>query len=65
MVIVINYIKNKTIIKLLLIIARTRKISLRRFLASARVPGVDSDKCLCKKGKETAEHVLLYCDNTP
>ena len=21
--------------------------------------------CLCEKGKETAEHVLLHCDNTP
>jgi hypothetical protein len=65
MVIIINYIKNKTIIKQLLIIAKTKMIGLRRFLAFARVPKVDLDKCLCKKGKKTAEHVLLYCDNTP
>jgi hypothetical protein len=40
-------------------------IGFRRFLASVRVPGVESDECLCKRGKETAEHVLLHCDNTP
>jgi hypothetical protein len=30
-----------------------------------RVPEVESEECLCEKGKETAEHVLLHCDNTP
>jgi hypothetical protein len=45
--------------------ARTGGIGLRRFLASVKVPGVESEECLCEKGKETAEHVLLYCDNTP
>jgi hypothetical protein len=35
------------------------------FLASVRVPGVESEECLCEKGKETAEHVLLHCDDTP
>jgi hypothetical protein len=40
------------------------KISLRRFLAFVRVPGVESDKCLYERGKETAEHVLLHCVNT-
>jgi hypothetical protein len=45
--------------------ARTGRIGLWRFLASVRVPGVESDECLCEKGKETAEHVLLHCDNTP
>jgi hypothetical protein len=44
--------------------ARTGRIGLRRFLASVRVPGVESKECLCGKGKETAEHVLLHCDNT-
>ena len=34
-------------------------------LASVRVPGIESEGCLCEKGKETAEHVLLHCDNTP
>jgi hypothetical protein len=28
-----------------------------------RVLEVESEECLCGKGKETAEHVLLYCDN--
>jgi hypothetical protein len=45
--------------------ASTGRIGLRRFQASARVPEVDSDECLCGKGKETAEHVLLHCDDTP
>ena len=29
-----------------------------------RVFRVKSEECLYEKGKETAEHVLLYCDNT-
>ena len=45
--------------------ARTGRIGLRRFLASARVPGIDSGDCLCRKGRETAEHMLLHCDNRP
>jgi hypothetical protein len=45
--------------------ARTGRIGLRRFLASARVPGIESADCLCGKGKETAEHILLYCDERP
>ena len=45
--------------------ARTRRIGLRRFLASARVPGIESGDCLCGGGQETAEHILLYCDDRP
>jgi hypothetical protein len=45
--------------------ARTRRIGLRRFLAFVRVPEIESKECLCEKGKETAKHVLLHCDNTP
>ena len=45
--------------------ARTGRIGLRRFLASARVPGIESADCLCGKGQETAEHILLYCDERP
>jgi hypothetical protein len=30
-----------------------------------RVPGVESDECLYEGGKETAEHMLLHCVNTP
>jgi hypothetical protein len=30
-----------------------------------KVPGVESEECLYEKGKETAEHVLLHCDNIP
>ena len=45
--------------------ARTGRIGLRKFLASARVPEIESGECLCRGGLETVEHVLLYCDNTP
>ena len=45
--------------------ARTGRIGLRRFLASARVPGIESADCLYGKGQETAEHILLYCDERP
>ena len=45
--------------------AKTGRISLWWFLASMKVPRVESEECLCKKGKETAEYVLLYYDNTP
>ncbi len=45
--------------------ARTGRIGLRRFLASARVPGIESAECLCGKGQETAEHILLHCDDRP
>ena len=45
--------------------AHTGQISLRRFLALVRVSEIDSGDCLCRKEKETAEHVLLYCDNRP
>jgi hypothetical protein len=29
-----------------------------------RVLKVKSEECLYRKGKETAEHILLHCDNT-
>ena len=45
--------------------ARTGRIGLRRFLALARVPGIESAECLCGKGKETTEHILLYYDKRP
>jgi hypothetical protein len=44
--------------------ARTGRIGLWRFLAFVRVPRVESEECLYGKGKETAEHILLHCDNT-
>ncbi|PQE26687.1 reverse transcriptase protein [Rutstroemia sp. NJR-2017a BBW] len=45
--------------------ARTGRIGLRRFLASARVPGIESGECLCGQGLETAEHTLLACADQP
>ncbi|PQE14734.1 hypothetical protein CJF30_00011058 [Rutstroemia sp. NJR-2017a BBW] len=46
---------------LVLFQARTGRIGLRRFLASAGVPGIESGDCLCLcgAGLETAEHTLL------
>ena len=58
------YSKLKKAESLVLFQARTRRISLWRFLALARVPGV-SKECLCEQGKETAEHVLLHYGDTP
>ena len=45
--------------------ARTGRIGLRRFLASVKVPGIESAECLCGKGRETVEHILLFCNNRP
>ena len=44
--------------------ARIGRIGLRRFLATAHVPGI-LPECLCGKGVETVEHFLLYCRNNP
>jgi hypothetical protein len=38
---------------------------LRKFLASARVPGIESGECLCGGGPETAEYTLLFCADQP
>ena len=45
--------------------ARTGRIGLRGFLATTRVPGIESGDCLCRGGRETAEHMLLHCNNRP
>jgi hypothetical protein len=45
--------------------ARTGRIGLRKFLASARIPGIESGACLCGTGLETAEHTLLHCIDQP
>jgi hypothetical protein len=45
--------------------ARTGRIGLRHFLAKAKVPGFESPECSCRGGLETAEHVLLYCQDQP
>ena len=45
--------------------ARTGRIGLRRFLAISKVPGIESEDCLCGGGRETAEHMLLHCDDRP
>jgi hypothetical protein len=45
--------------------ARTGRIGLRGFLATMRVPGIESGECLCGGGKETAEHMLLDCYDRP
>lgn len=45
--------------------AKTRRIGLQKFLASAKASGIESRECLCRKERETAEHMLLFQDNRP
>ena len=39
----------------------TEKIGSRSFLHSRKVPGLDSPECLCRRGLQSAKHVLLEC----
>ncbi|KAK8061817.1 hypothetical protein PG994_008183 [Apiospora phragmitis] len=41
--------------------ARTGRIGLRSFLFTCRVPDVPTPLCNCGEGRETAEHLILYC----
>ena len=40
---------------------RTEKIGLRKFLHSRKVPGFDSPECPCRRGPQSAKHVLTEC----
>lgn len=42
--------------------ARTEKIGLRSFLFQRKVPGVETPRCRCGQAPETAEHLILYCE---
>ncbi|KAK8036888.1 hypothetical protein PG994_015385 [Apiospora phragmitis] len=41
--------------------ACTGRIGLRSFLFTCRVPDVPTPLCNCGEGRETAEHLILYC----
>ncbi|EDU49145.1 predicted protein [Pyrenophora tritici-repentis Pt-1C-BFP] len=40
---------------------RTKKIGLRDFLFTQRVPGVTSSRCQCGERRQTVAHILLHC----
>ena len=40
---------------------RTEKIGLKKFLHSRKVPGFDSPECPCRRGVQSAKHVLVEC----
>jgi hypothetical protein len=45
----------------LLVLARTGRIGLARFLYNRRVPGIASAQCQCQAGEETPRHMALFC----
>lgn len=46
----------------LLIQIHTEKIGLRAFLFTRRVPDIPTPRCRCGAAWETAEHIILHCD---
>jgi len=49
----------------LLIQARTGAIGLNDFLFRARVPEISTPYCECGQGKETVEHLVVWCPHPP
>ena len=45
--------------------ARTGAIGLRDFLFRAKVPGVYTPYCDCGQGRETVEHLVVWCSDPP
>ena len=45
--------------------ARTGVIGLRDFLFRARVPEVPTPYCECGQGRETVEHLVVWCPQPP
>ena len=45
----------------LIVQMRTEKIGLERFLHFRKVPGFDSPECPCRRGLQSAQHVLIEC----
>ena len=45
----------------LLVQCRTGRIGLAKFLYEQRVPGIQTAQCQCGAGKETAQHIALFC----
>ncbi len=49
----------------LIVQMQTEKIGLKGFLHSRKVPGFDSPECLCRRGLQSAKHLLVeYCLHT-
>ena len=44
-----------------LVLARTGRIGLAKFLYNREVPGIQSAQCQCGAGEETPRHMALYC----
>lgn len=40
---------------------RTEKIGLRKFLHSRKLPAFDSLECPCRRGSQSAQHLLIEC----
>jgi hypothetical protein len=45
--------------------ARTGAIGLKDFLFRARVPGITTPHCTCGSGRETVEHLVVWCPDPP
>jgi hypothetical protein len=45
--------------------ARIRRISLQKFLALVRIPGIESEEYLYRDRLEIAEYTLLFCISQP
>jgi hypothetical protein len=45
--------------------ARTGAIGLKDFLFRARVPGIPTPYCNCGQGRETVEHLVVWCPQPP
>ena len=45
----------------LIVQMRTEKIGLKKFLHSRKVPGFDSPECPCRRGMQSAKHLLVEC----
>ena len=45
----------------LIVQMRTEKIGLKKFLHFKKVPGFDSPECLCRRGMQSARHLLVEC----
>jgi len=45
--------------------ARTGAIGLKDFLFRARVPGITTPHCACGSGRETVEHLVVWCPDPP
>ena len=45
----------------LIVQMRTEKVGLRKFLHSRKVPGFDSPECPCRRGMQSAKHLLIEC----